>query len=129
MKKGKVGIPAGPVCVLESSVPGFLESDHGIRFTLKSAEDASCIIEHCCLAGAQRNREVEFADGIIKTVDCCVITGKKNTRPRIFRHMLEMGLESSDPSLACVAKSFLLPHQFKGIHDRNVAVIVLATGL
>lgn len=110
MKKGEVGIPAGPVRVFESRVPGSLESAKGIRFSFESTEYAGGVIKDRCLVGAKRNREVELSDGIVKTVDCRIITGKKNACARILRHMLEMSLQSSDTPLSSVAKRFLLSH-------------------
>src|SRR6516225_4780448 len=118
MKKREVGISASPICVLESSVPGFLERAQGVRFSLQSTVDASGIVEYRCLAGAKCYGEFELAYGILNAFDDRVIIGKKNACSRILRHLLEVVLQSRHAPLPGVAKRFLFAHHFERVHDR-----------
>src|SRR5580692_12829067 len=66
VKRDEIRITPSPRGVLEPRLPGLTQGIQGFRLSLQLAVQTSRIVKNRSFVGAQSNRQVEFAQGVVR---------------------------------------------------------------
>src|SRR5579872_4889917 len=87
VQRDEIRIAASPGGILEARLPGLMQGIHGIRLSVQFAVETSRIVKNGGFIGAQGNREVQFAQGVVRPSQISVVGAQQDARPRVFWYL------------------------------------------